>query len=252
MARGDFTSLNIDSHDMEMLVSAFNAISSVEGGWEFLKSYSPPEGEGFMFVRNPPEILDAINTAISDAYGGHSGSSYGWTMRQMESIAKKGWDAWSLRWGKKEEDEMTKLKSRIAQLEAENARLNAELSSPKEITREQKLRAALMKGCSEGGHPCSGCLARKGVLVEEWSAQQQEREKMGKEDKVSNLMKTAAAVDTFMASVPPTNDLTAFANAIQKDAGMRAQIPDIDNQADALRRFAEGKMSYAEMRSLCG
>ena len=251
MARGDFTSLNIDSHDMEMLVSAFNAISSVEGGWEFLKSYSPPEGEGFMFVRNPPEILDAINAAISDAYGGHSGSSYGWTMRQMESIAKKGWDAWSLRWGKKDEDEMTKLKSRIAQLEAENARLSAQLPSPKGKSRDEKLRDALMKGCSEGGHPCSGCLARKGVLVEEWSAHE-ERLKMAKEDKVSNLMKTAAAVDTFMASVPPTNDLPDFANAIQKDAGMRAQIPDIDNQADALRRFAEGKMSYAEMRSLCG
>jgi hypothetical protein len=23
----------------------------------------------------------------------HSGASYGWTMRQMESIAKNGWDA---------------------------------------------------------------------------------------------------------------------------------------------------------------
>jgi hypothetical protein len=245
MARGDFTTLKIDDMEKEMLESAFNAISSVEGGWEFLKDYSPPENEGFMFVRSRPSMLEAIEVALVNAYGGHSGSSYGWTMRNMEAIAKKGWDSWASKWEKKEPDEKTLLQTRIAQLEAENARLNALLATPKEKTRDEKLRDALVKGCSAGGYPCAGCLARKGVLVEEWHAEQ-------KEDKMSSLVNKAEAVDTFLASAPPTDNLTAFANAIQQDAGMRAQIPDIDNQADALRRFAEGKMSYAEMRSLCG
>jgi len=69
---------------------------------------------------------------------------------------------------------------------------------------------------------------------------------------VGSVLAQAANVDRFLSTVPPSANITQFADAIQKDPGMRASIPDIDNQADALRRFAEGKMSYAEMRSLCG
>ena len=68
----------------------------------------------------------------------------------------------------------------------------------------------------------------------------------------SVTLSTAKTVDTFLGTLPTKPTLVEFANGIQKDEGMRKTIPDIDNQADALRRFAEGKMSYAEMRGLCG
>jgi hypothetical protein len=205
MPHEHFSTLNISANDKQMLASAFYAISSVEGGWEFLKNYSPPENEGFMFVQNPPPTLKEIDSAISRAYGGHSGASYGWTMRHMESIAKNGWDKWAMNWNPApKEDKVSLLKKSLDSLEVEKARINKELA---ELTCDNKL---------------------------------------------SEIVEMAKTVDNFIASVPPTANLTVFANAIQNDVGMRQQIPDIDNQADALRRFAEGKMSYAEMRSLCG
>ncbi len=51
------------------------------------------ETESFMFGEIPPQ-LKQINTKILELYSGHSGSSYGWTMRQMQFIAKNGWDAY--------------------------------------------------------------------------------------------------------------------------------------------------------------
>lgn len=37
-----------------------------------------------------PEKVNEINGKINELYDGHSGSSYGWTMRQMEYIAING------------------------------------------------------------------------------------------------------------------------------------------------------------------
>jgi hypothetical protein len=199
MPRGDFSTFDIDAMDKEMLASAFHAISSVEGGWEFLKEYSPPENEGFMFVRNPPETLKYISAAVSDGYPGHSGASYGWTMRHMEALAKRGWDKWATTW-KSLPDKGTRLKKKLEELQTEKSHIEKELAQ----------------------------LA------------------------TTDLLNKAVALDNFMATNPPTDNLIAFANAIQKDEGMRKQIPNIDDQTDTLRRFKEGKISYAEMRSLCG
>ena len=67
------------------------------------------------------------------------------------------------------------------------------------------------------------------------------------------LVAAATTVDTFINNNRESvSNLSQFATAIQNDPGMRAMIPDIDEQASALQRFAAGKMSYAEMRSLCG
>ena len=71
-----------------MLEDADNAITQTEL-WHWLKNYEPEDGKGFMFSNHPN--LDRINNAMK--YGGHSGSSYGWTMRMMEYISKKGWQA---------------------------------------------------------------------------------------------------------------------------------------------------------------
>jgi hypothetical protein len=84
-----------DRHSAQMVESAYRAVSSVEG-WEFMKTYVPEAGKGFMFSTPPPR-MQQINDKIYELYDGHSGSSYGWTMRQIEDIAKKGWEAWVTR-----------------------------------------------------------------------------------------------------------------------------------------------------------
>lgn len=171
-APGDFTGLALSDWERQMVQTGYEAVSAVEGGWEFLKTYEPPADQGFMFSE-PTGLRKQIDAEIEKRYGGHSGASYGMTMRVLERIAKNGWNEWA-------------------------------------------------------------------------------KEKLPKPDPFKALGDTLQAVDSFISSAPPTSDLTAFANAIQKDPGMRKMIPDIDQQADALRRFADGKMSYAEMRSLCG
>ena len=173
---GNFDPLGFDENDKEMLHSGFEAVESVEGGWEFLRTYEPPKDQGFMFSLPTGKRLE-IDDAISNRYGGHSGASYGWTMRNLEAIAKRGWDTWA-----------------------------------------------------------------KEVLVQR------------KRDAAETLMLQARNVDRFVSSLPSTaiQNPVEFARALQNDPAMRQQIPDIDQQADALKRFAEGKMTYAEMRSLCG
>jgi hypothetical protein len=204
---GDFTSLKLGDGELEMLQDAYQAVTQANR-WGYLRRDDVPGAkvcahcngndckgrympqvdancfcaghcricqgkgvlkQGFMFS-DAPELRDID---LHMKYDGHSGASYGWTMRNMEHIAKNGWDSY---------------------------------------------------------------VKLKGV----------------KPPPVPPIIAAAQAVDNFIHSIPPTSDLTAFANAIQKDAGMRATIPDIDTQADALRKFASGGMSYAEMRSLCG
>jgi hypothetical protein len=66
------------------------------------------------------------------------------------------------------------------------------------------------------------------------------------------LVAQTKAVATFLNTLPAKPSLSQFADALQKNEGMRKTIPDIDNQVDALRKFEKGQLSYAEMRALCG
>jgi len=175
-AFGNFDGLNLPQWDREMIQSGFEAVSSVEGGWDFLRSYQPPSDKGFMFSTPTGKRLE-IDQAIEKGYPGHSGASYGCTMRVLEYIAKNGWNIYA--------------------------------------------RETLQ----QYGPPSNP---------------------------LQTVVQQVTTVDRFIGSLPADTNLMTFAKAIQTDAGMRAQIPDIDTQADALTRFAEGKMSYAEMRSLCG
>lgn len=93
-AYGNFDGLNLPQWDREMIESGFQAVESVEGGWEFLRTYTPPEDQGFMFSVPTGKRLE-IDEAILNRYGGHSGGSYGSTMRLLEYIAKEGWDAFA-------------------------------------------------------------------------------------------------------------------------------------------------------------
>jgi hypothetical protein len=71
------------------LVNAHWAITQCEL-WDWLRTYSPPAGEGFSTTPSMKRINAKMNE--QDIAGGHSGASYGRTMRAMESIAKNGYE----------------------------------------------------------------------------------------------------------------------------------------------------------------
>lgn len=84
-----------DSWTADMIRDAMNAIVEATesasfkergiDGWLYLHTYTPMEGRGFMFSDD-----SIVNTFQSYMKVGHSGSSYGHTMRQIEFIAKYG------------------------------------------------------------------------------------------------------------------------------------------------------------------
>jgi hypothetical protein len=85
-----FIPLGFDSHEAMMLQDAYDAVTKADM-WDYLKLPTTPGKDGFMF--SPAIELAAINAEM--VFDGHSGASYGWTMRQMESIAKKGWETYA-------------------------------------------------------------------------------------------------------------------------------------------------------------
>jgi hypothetical protein len=209
---GDFITENtMDSHSQSMLIDAFKAVDSTPGGWAILKRPDVPGSNGFMFseYQDPlvKETMEAIDKKLDS---GHSGASYGWTMRNMESIAKKGWEVFMLGW------RFSHLKRAL-----ENRSLsNTEMQNLYEI--KSKLEQMILDAEVKQTNP------------------------------IATLLEQARTVDSFLSTQNAMVNPLAFANAARNDPGMRAMISDIDRQADAMGRFAEGKMSYAEMRGLCG
>lgn len=86
---GDFS--HIESELFQTLLSeAYNALD--RNDWETLREIEPDAEEGFMWTRD--ERLLAIMSKVDAAstVGGHSGGSMGITMRQMQLIARLGWE----------------------------------------------------------------------------------------------------------------------------------------------------------------
>ena len=77
-----------DSNNRMMLKNAHQAITLAEG-WDWMRNF---KGESFMFS-NDAMIGKISKNMVELGYDGHSGSSYGWTMRWMEYLAKNGKDA---------------------------------------------------------------------------------------------------------------------------------------------------------------
>jgi hypothetical protein len=59
--------------------------------WKHLSEYSPPANRGFMFSYGEDRIVTLVGDNMET---GHSGASMGWTMRQIEFIAKNGLPAY--------------------------------------------------------------------------------------------------------------------------------------------------------------
>lgn len=86
-----------DQWSADMIRDGMNAIVEASAGdmlknkemnaWDYLSHYSPPSSHGFMFSDDKivGEIMKYMNVS-------HSGSSYGYTMRNLEFIAKNGID----------------------------------------------------------------------------------------------------------------------------------------------------------------
>lgn len=73
--------------DVSFLNDAYDAITNAEC-WEHMKNF---HDESFMFSRAP--FLNKVQSHMK-MLDQHSGASFGCIMRQMEYIAKKGWDAY--------------------------------------------------------------------------------------------------------------------------------------------------------------
>jgi hypothetical protein len=82
---GDFTG-HTDKH---MLKNMCDAISELNL-WGWLSTFTPNEKEGFMWS-NASEINQIGRHSKVEA-DGHSGASFAWCMRNMEIIAKNGWN----------------------------------------------------------------------------------------------------------------------------------------------------------------
>lgn len=85
---GDFCFVN-DKHDAEMLAAGYKAITELNL-WPWLTTYTPEKGEGYMFSNH--ENITKICNAMKGSIG--SGSTFSWTMRNMEYIAKHGWETY--------------------------------------------------------------------------------------------------------------------------------------------------------------
>ena len=85
-SNGDYTFVN-DVNTRVMLNDAHNAVTKAEA-WDVM-GQDPGDG-GFMFSTNIDPKVHAVQNFMK--YDGHSGASYGWTMRAMQYIAKHGWD----------------------------------------------------------------------------------------------------------------------------------------------------------------
>ena len=109
-----FLALGFTDHQATMLGDAYDAVTKADM-WEYLRLASTPGPDGFML--SPAIELAAINAEMT--YGGHSGASYAWTMRQMEAIAKKGWETYANTIRAKKAEEQLRHEVEFAKIRAE-------------------------------------------------------------------------------------------------------------------------------------
>ena len=92
MATYDLSLLGFDNHSTTMLNDMYQACT-LAGAWNWIKTF---DEESFMFSNHP--MIKRISDCIE--YQEHSGASFDWTMRHMESLAKEGIDNYARRFAK--------------------------------------------------------------------------------------------------------------------------------------------------------
>ncbi len=88
MIRNDeWAQTGFNDDELDMLKDAYVAITRTDM-WSWFADYVPEQG----FALSTHPNMDKIDKAMH--YEGHSGFSYAWTMRQMQIIAKNGWEVY--------------------------------------------------------------------------------------------------------------------------------------------------------------
>jgi hypothetical protein len=85
------TSFITNPHDKIMIDTSIRAINNLEL-WNWLKNN---DFESFMFSKDQ-NITKIYNEIEKVGYNGHSGASFGFTMRIMEFIAKNSFDSYRI------------------------------------------------------------------------------------------------------------------------------------------------------------
>lgn len=83
-------SSDIDSNVRDGIAAVIKTTQSREScAWTYLRDNPPSESTGYMFSDNPMFSVIHSNMQV-----GHSGSSYAWTMRNLQYIATHGLDGY--------------------------------------------------------------------------------------------------------------------------------------------------------------
>lgn len=85
MKPGDFTGHS----EKKMLGNMYDAITELKL-WDWLRTFSPKANEGFMW--SPALEISQIGNHPKVDADGHTGATFAWCMRHMDTIAKKGWN----------------------------------------------------------------------------------------------------------------------------------------------------------------
>jgi hypothetical protein len=89
-----------DENTRLMISTALCAVTQLEL-WDFIRNFKE---ESFMFS-NHKNVYEIYNKIEELGYGGHSGSSFGLTMRQIQYIAKNGLDNFKEKWLQRENEQ---------------------------------------------------------------------------------------------------------------------------------------------------
>ena len=71
-----------------MLTDFDEAVNKTRGGWEFMRTFA-----GGSFAWASGGTINKINENMS--YSDHSGSTYEWTARRIQRVAKEGWETFA-------------------------------------------------------------------------------------------------------------------------------------------------------------
>jgi hypothetical protein len=85
-----------DESSRWLLTNGYTAISQLEL-WDWLKTFEPGKC-GFAFSDNPNILIIAKKMYELSGDAHHSGTSFGWTMRNLEFIAKHGMNKFKELW----------------------------------------------------------------------------------------------------------------------------------------------------------
>ena len=84
------TECEFDSNVLDGIHAVIKTTQQREScAWSYLRDNPPSESTGYMFSSNPMFAVINGNMQV-----GHSGSSYAWTMRNLQYIATHGIDAY--------------------------------------------------------------------------------------------------------------------------------------------------------------